>query len=341
VGDAKPTPLTDARAGDVVAAIKSDHLRSGHLYAAGEVAVPDWHRALSTVLSIGLKAQSNRDDAKLSEALHKLVVEDLSLSVSTDQETGAHVLAGQGTLHLRRARETMADDLGVPTVEAPIAPTLRETITRSADVHYRHKKQTGGAGQFADVKLKVSPGQRGDGFTFEQTIHGGSVPKNYIPAVETGARDATDRGPLGFPVVDVHVNLYDGQYHNVDSSDMAFRIAGRGGVREALEKASPVLLEPIYEVRFSVPSIFTGALNPLVSSRRGQVLGFDRETECEGWDLFRVQLPGTALDGLIADLRSITQGVGRYEAAFSHYQELYGKDAEKMIEKRAEMLAEV
>jgi elongation factor G len=191
------------------------------------------------------------------------------------------------------------------------------------------------------VKLKVSPGQRGDGFTFEQTIHGGSVPKNYIPAVETGARDATDRGPLGFPVVDVHVNLYDGQYHNVDSSDMAFRIAGRGGVREALEKASPVLLEPIYEVRFSVPSIFTGALNPLVSSRRGQVLGFDRETECEGWDLFRAQLPGTALDGLIADLRSITQGVGRYEAAFSHYQELYGKDAEKMIEKRAEMLAEV
>jgi elongation factor G len=341
VGDAKPTPLTDARAGDVVAAIKSDHLRSGHLYAAGEVAVPDWHRALSSVLSIGLKAQSNRDDAKLSEALHKLVVEDLSLSVSTDQETGAHVLAGQGTLHLRRARETMADDLGVPTVEAPIAPTLRETITRSADVHYRHKKQTGGAGQFADVKLKVSPGQRGDGFTFEQTIHGGSVPKNYIPAVETGARDATDRGPLGFPVVDVHVNLYDGQYHNVDSSDMAFRIAGRGGVREALEKASPVLLEPIYEVRFSVPSIFTGALNPLVSSRRGQVLGFDRETECEGWDLFRAQLPGTALDGLIADLRSITQGVGRYEAAFSHYQELYGKDAEKMIEKRAEMLAEV
>ena len=166
------------------------------------------------------------------------------------------------------------------------------------------------------------------------------VPRNYIPAVEHGAKDATERGPLGFPVVDIHVTLYDGGAHNVDSSDMAFRIAGRGGVREALEGASPVLLEPIHKVEFSIPSIYTGALNPLVSTRRGQVLGFDRETECEGWDVFRAQLPSTALDGLIAALRSITQGVGRYEAEFSHYQELYGKDAEQMIELRAEMLAE-
>jgi elongation factor G len=340
VGDAKPAQVAEAGAGDVVAAIKSEHLDSGRLYGAGEVATPDWHRALPPLLAIGLKAASDRDDAKLSEALHKLVSEDLSLSVSTDPETGAHVLSGQGNLHLRRAREALTEDLGVPTVEAAIAPTLRETITRKAEVHYRHKKQTGGAGQFADVKLTVAPSSRGEGFTFDQTIHGGSVPKNYIPAVEHGARDATDRGPLGFPVVDIHVTLTDGQHHNVDSSDMAFRIAGRGGVREALEGASPVLLEPLYEVRFSLPSVYTGALNPLVSSRRGQVLGFDRDPEAEGWDVFRAQLPGSAMEGLIADLRSITQGVGRYEAEFSHYQELYGKDADKMIEKRADMLAE-
>jgi len=340
VGEAKPQPLTEVKAGDVVAAIKSDHLDSGHLYGSGPVASPAWHKSLAPLLSVGLKAENSRDDAKLSEALHKLVSEDQSLTVSTDQETGAHVLAGQGTLHLRRAREAMADDLGVSTVEAAIAPTLRETITRKADVHFRHKKQTGGAGQFADVRLTVSPAPRGGGFTFSESIHGGSVPRNYIPAVEAGARDATQRGPLGFPVVDVQVNLYDGQYHNVDSSDMAFKIAGRGGVKEALEQAQPVLLEPIYDVRISVPSVFTGALNPLVSSRRGQVLGFDRESDAEGWDLFRAQLPGTALDGLIADLRSITQGVGRYEAEFSHYHEVYGKDAEKMIEKRAEMLAD-
>ncbi len=340
VGDAKASPLTEAGPGDVVAAIKSEHLESGRLYGAGEVETPAWHRALPPLFSLGLKAEHDRDDAKLSEALHKLVSEDLSLTVSTDTETGAHVLAGQGTLHLRRAREALTEELGVPTVEAVIAPTLRETITRKTDVHFRHKKQTGGAGQFADVKLTVAPASRGGGFSFDQTIHGGSVPKNYIPAVEHGARDATERGPLGFPVVDIRVTLTDGQYHNVDSSDMAFRIAGRGGVRQALEEASPVLLEPIYEVRFSLPSVYTGALNPLVSSRRGQVLGFDRDPDAEGWDVFRAQLPGSAMEGLIADLRSITQGVGRYEAEFSHYQELYGKDADKMIEKRAEMLAD-
>jgi elongation factor G len=340
IGDAKSSAVTQAKAGDVVAAIKSDHLGSGKLYGAGQIETPAWHRTLSPLLTTGLKAANDRDDAKLSEALHKLASEDLSLTVSTDKESGAHVLAGQGVLHLRRARETMVEEFGVATVEAALAPQLRETITRKIDVHYRHKKQTGGAGQFADVKLTVKPGQRGDGFTFDQTIHGGSVPRNYFAAVEAGARDATERGPLGVLVVDIHVPRTDGQYHNVDSSDMAFRLAGRGGVREALADASPVLLEPVYDVRFSVPSVYTGALNPLVSSRRGQVLGFDRETDCEGWDLFRAQLPGTALEGLIADLRSITQGVGRYEAEFSHYQEVYGKDAEKMIELRAGMLAD-
>jgi elongation factor G len=340
VGDAKPAPLGQAKAGDVVAAIKSDHLGSGQLYGAGDVDMPSWHEALTPVFTLGLKAVSDRDDAKLTEALHKLASEDLSLTVSTDQETGAHVLAGQGVLHLRRARETLSGDFGVETAESALAPPLRETITRKADIHFRHRKQSGGSGQFADVKLKVAPAARGEGFSFEQTIHGGSVPRNYFPAVEHGARDATDRGPLGFPVVDVQVNLYDGQHHAVDSSDMAFRIAARGGVREALEGASPVLLEPVYVVKFSVPSIYTGALNPLVSSRRGQVLGFDREADCEGWDLFRAQLPESALEGLIADLRSITQGVGRYEAEFSEYHEVYGKDAERMIEKRAEMLAE-
>ena len=340
VGDAKPAPLEQAEAGDVVGAIKSDHLESGQFYGAGDADTPSWHRALTPVFTMGIKAVSDRDDAKLTEALHKLVSEDLSFSVSTDQETGAHVLAGQGVLHLRRAREVLAGDFGVETVEAALAPPLRETITRKMDVHFRHRKQSGGSGQFADVKLKVAPSSRGEGFSFDQAIHGGSVPRNYFPAVEHGARDATERGPLGFPVVDVQVNLYDGQHHAVDSSDLAFRIAGRGGMREALEGASPVLLEPLYEVTFSIPSVYTGSLNPLVSSRRGQVLGFDRESDFEGWDLFRAQLPGSALDGLIADLRSITQGVGRYQAEFSHYHEVYGKEAERMIEKRAEMLAE-
>jgi elongation factor G len=324
--------------GQIFSAIKSDHLEGGRLYAADEAPAPDWYGPLPPLLRVGIAPAHDKDDAKLSEAIGKVVREDPSLTAEHDSETGAHVLAGQGALHLRRARETIAEAFGVETVEKPLTPPLRETISKSVDVHYRHKKQSGGAGQFADVKLKVGPVARGEGFQFEQTIHGGSVPRNYIPAVETGAREATDRGPLGFPVVDIAVNLYDGQYHSVDSSDMAFRIAARGGVRQALEEAGAVLLEPIYEVRFFVPSVFTGALNPMVSSRRGQVQGFDRVADAEGWDEFRALLPGTALDDLIADLRSITQGVGRYVAAFHHYQELYGRDAEMMIQSRARAL---
>lgn len=325
--------------GQVFSAIKSDHLQGGRLYAADELPAPDWYRPLPPLLRTGIAPASDRDDAKLSEAINKIVSEDPSLTAGHDPETGAHVLSGQGALQLRRAREHIAEAFGVETVERPITPALRETITKPVDVHYRHKKQTGGAGQFADVKIKVAPLARGEGFQFEQTIHGGSVPRNYIPAVEAGAREATDRGPLGFPVVDIAVNLYDGQHHSVDSSDMAFKIAGRGAVRQALEEAGAVLLEPIYEVRFMVPSVFTGSLNPMVSSLRGQVLGFDRVADAEGWDEFRALLPGTALDDLIADLRSITQGVGRYEAAFHHYQELYGRDAETMIQSRARALA--
>lgn len=329
---------TSVAPGQVFSAIKSDHLEGGRLYAGDEVPAPDWYRPLSPLLRAGIVPAHEKDDAKLSEAIGKIVSEDPSLTAEHDPETGAHVLAGQGALHLRRARETIAEAFGVETTERPVTPPLRETITKPVDVHYRHKKQTGGAGQFADIKIKVAPLSRGEGFQFDQTIHGGSVPRNYIPAVEAGAKDATDRGSLGFPVVDVAVTLYDGQHHSVDSSDMAFRIAARGGVRQALDEAGAVLLEPIYEVRFLVPSVFTGALNPLVSSRRGQVLGFDRVADAEGWDEFRALLPGTALDDLIADLRSITQGVGRYEASFHHYQELYGRDADTMIQSRARAL---
>ncbi len=330
---------TDAVApGQFFSAIKSDQLSAGRLYGAEETPAPAWYQPLTPLLSHAIAPVREKDDAKLSEAIAKIIGEDPSLYAGHDTETGAHVLSGQGALHLRRARETLSDVFGVETVEHALTPPLRETITRSVDVHYRHKKQSGGAGQFADVKIKVGPVARGEGFRFDQVIHGGSVPRNYIPAVETGAREATARGPLGFPVVDIAVTLHDGQYHAVDSSDMAFKIAGRGCVRQALEEAGPVLLEPIYEVIFTVPSVFTGSLNPMVSSRRGQVQGFDRLADAEGWDAFRALMPGTALEDLIADLRSITQGVGRFEAEFHHYQELYGRDAETMIESRARAL---
>ncbi|MEM6623225.1 MAG: elongation factor G [Pseudomonadota bacterium] len=327
-----------APAGSVVAAIKSDHLDGGAVLDAEAMPAPAWHRALPPLTRQGIVAENDRDDAKLSEALHKVVAEDASLLLEHDTETGAFVLAGQGAQHLRHARDVLVETFGVPTVEREVTAPLRETMTKPADVHYRHKKQSGGAGQFADVKLTVAPTSRGDGFVFNETIHGGSVPKNYIPAVESGAREATDRGPLGFPVVDIAVTLTDGQYHSVDSSDMAFKIAGRGGVRQALEEGGSVLLEPIYAVSFDVPSVFTGALNPLISSQRGQVLGFDRAADGEGWDVLRALLPGSVLAGLIGDVRSVTQGVGRFDVVFDHYQELYGRDADQLIASRARAL---
>jgi elongation factor G len=215
------------------------------------------------------------------------------------------------------------------------AAAYRETVTRSHETAYRHKKQTGGAGQFADVRLVIAPGERGSGFTFAEVVKGGAVPRNYIPAVEQGAHDAMERGPLGFPVVDVSVTLTDGQAHAVDSSDMAFRIAGRQGTREALKAAGPVLLQPVFRVAIHAPAIFTGSLGPIVSSHAGQVLGFDADPEAKGWETFEALVPGSVLGPLANDVRASTQGVGWFDAAFDHYEELHGKAADRIVQDRA------
>ena len=333
----RPAAISEIDEGGIASAVKSDHLAPGCLYLRDSAADdPEWNRPMQPVWRRTLWAKNDREDVKLSESLHKLAAEDLSLIVDHDQESGLIVVGTQGAQHLRRIQRTLGEVFGVETEAAAISASYQETISRKADIHYRHKKQSGGAGQFADVKMTVEPASRGEGFSFSESIHGGSVPRNYIPAVEHGAKEALNRGPLGFPVVDVKVNLHDGQHHSVDSSDMAFRIAGRGGVSEGLREAQPVLLEPIYEVRFQAPSVFTGALNPMISSLRGQILGFDREANAEGWDEVRALMPGAALEDLINHLRSATQGVGRYEAELSVYQELYGREAEDIVAKRAE-----
>ena len=166
-------------------------------------------------------------------------------------------------------------------------------------------------------------------------VKGGAVPRNYIPAVEAGAHDTMERGPLGFPVLDVAVTLTDGLHHPVDSSDMAFRIAGRRGVAEALKSAGPVLLQPVYRIAIHAPATFTGSLGPIVASHLGQVLGFDADPGAKGWEIFQAIVPGSALGGIANDIRAATQGVGWFEAAFDHYDELHGKAAERIVQERA------
>jgi len=185
------------------------------------------------------------------------------------------------------------------------------------------------------VAVTVRPAVRGEGFSFSEVVKGGAVPRNYIPAVEEGAREALDRGPLGFPVTDLAVTLTDGKHHAVDSNDFAFRTAGRMAVREALAKAGPVLLQPIDRVEIHVPSVYSGAMVSMVSSLKGQVLGFDRDPEFRGWDLFRALLPAASEEDLILALAAATQGTAWHETAFDHYEEIYGREAERISKEYA------
>jgi elongation factor G len=283
------------------------------------------------MLARRITPEQERDDAKLSAALAKLAETDPGLTVAQEEGAGAQLVRVQGPMHLRRLLATLADDFGVRANDEPPAHVWRETASREVHVGHRHRKQTGGAGQFADVKLTLRPNPRGAGFTFDETVKGGAVPRNYIPAVEQGARDALAAGPLGFPVIDVGVTLTDGQHHAVDSSDFAFRAAGRAAVAQALAEAGPVLLQPIEEVAIHAPSIHSGALVSLAATLKGRVLGFERDPEARGWDVFRVQLPGAAREELAQQLRAATHGVGWFEAAFDHFEELYGREADRVV----------
>jgi elongation factor G len=207
----------------------------------------------------------------------------------------------------------------------------KETIRGATEVRGRHKKQSGGHGQFGDVLIAIRPLDRGTGFRFDEKIHGGTVPKQFIPSVETGVADYLQRGPLGFPVVDVAVTLLDGSYHSVDSSDMAFRQAGRLAMSEGLPKCTPVLLEPIMAVDIVVPTDATARVNAIVSQRRGQILGIEAREGWTGWDVVRAHLPESDIADLIVDVRSATAGVGTFEASFHHLAELTGRLAEQVV----------
>src|SRR3954468_6737099 len=325
-----------ATAGDTVALGKLDHAKTGETLSSGKQA-PEQIPGIEPnppVLAIAAAAKERKDDVKLGQALHKLVEEDPSLTVFHNPETHEVVMWGQGEMHLRVAGERLADRFGVGVLTRPPSVGYRETIRKSAVQRGRHKKQSGGHGQFGDVVLDIKPLPRSTGFKFEEKIAGGVVPRNYIPSVEEGVIDGLKHGPLGFPVVDVAVALTDGSYHAVDSSDMAFRIAGRIGVVEALPQCSPVLLEPIHTVEIVCPSEATAKINAILSGRRGQILSFDTRDGWEGWDVVRAKMPESEIGDLIIEVRSATAGVGSFAFKFDHMAELTGKTADQIVAAR-------
>jgi len=327
--------------GDVFATVKSDHLAVPSLLTSDAAAgPPEWTEPPTPMLERILVPGSERDENKLSETLAKLSEADRGLKVMQEEGTGAQLVCAQGPVHLRDLCRTLSDVFHIAVTDRTPSPIYRETISKPSEVHYRHRKQTGGAGQFADVKLSIHPNERGHGFSFGETVKGGVVPRNYIPAVEAGAREAMDKGPLGFQVIDVGVTLTDGQHHTVDSSEYAFRTAAKMGVRQALSEGSAVLMQPVFRSEIHIPSVYSGSLVQIVSALKGQVLGFDRDETAKGWDIFRALVPGGALDELARALRSATQGIGYFSKTFDHFEELYGKEADAIVRAHGTQRAE-
>ncbi len=332
-----------ASLGDVVAFGRMDDVVTGDvLTPSGKV--PDgmavWSAPLTPVYSFAVEAQNRADEVKLTGALQRLHEEDPSLTYRQDIEVHQLLLEGQGEIHLKIAIEKLQSKFGVATrTEKPKVP-YRETIKKSTSQHARFKRQTGGHGMFGDVHVDIKPLPRGAGFAFSDTVVGGNIPKQFIPAVETGAREFLEEGALGFPVVDVSVTLTDGQFHAVDSNEMSFKLAAREAMKKGLPKCAPVLLEPILKVEVDVPSDFTNKVHGLVSGRRGQILGFDAKEGWSGWDTVSVLMPQAEIHDLIIELRTATQGVATYRADFDHLQELSGRDADQVVQAHRTDMAE-
>ena len=325
--------LASAKTGDTVALGKLDEARTGSTLSSVKGGIP----ALvgldvpQPVYALALRSKERKDDVKLSAAIHRISEEDPSLHVDHHQDSSEMVISGHGEMHLRVAVERLEGRNQIPVeCHAPAVP-YRETIRKSTTQRGRHKKQSGGHGQFGDVVLDIKPLPRGTGFQFTDTITGGVVPKQYIPSVEAGVRDYLRSGPLGFPVIDVAVNLADGSYHSVDFSDMAFQLAAKLAMKEGMASCSPVLLEPVMRVEIYTPNDATAKITAIVPQRRGQILGYDARPGWPGWDVVEATMPQSAIGDLIIELRSATAGVASYSSRFDHMAELTGRLADEAM----------
>jgi len=328
------TRQTEAREGETLGFGRLDTIATGDCFAAGKtrpnaiasVAPPE------PVYAFSVRVKDRKDDVRLTSAIHKIIEEDPALTLEHKADMGEMRLLGQGEMHLRVAFERLQSrfQVGVETGKPKVG--YCETIKAPAGARGRHKKQTGGHGQFGDAVIEVRPLPRGEGFAFEDKITGGVVPRQYIPSVEAGVRDYIKRGPLGFPVVDLAVRLTDGSYHTVDSSDAAFQSAAKIAMAEALPKAHPVLLEPILAVEIAIPTEAMSKASGLVTARRGQILGYDTRPGWQGWDVLNAMIPESEIGDLIVELRSATAGVGSFSTKFDHMAELVGRPAEMVLQ---------
>ncbi len=323
--------IPSAKAGEVVGLGRMEEAKTGETLSdsgADDLPKPD---ILPPVYSLTIAAAHRDDEVKLSAALSKVRDEDPAISVGHDEETHELVMRGQGDIHLKIAMDRLLGKYGLEVKSNRPKVPYMEAIRKSVEQHGRHKKQSGGHGQFGDVHLAIKPLPRGSGFEFVDKIVGGAIPRQYIPAVEAGVKEYLNKGPLGFPVVDISVTAFDGQYHAVDSSEIAFKTAARIAMTEGLKQCSPVLLEPILQVDIAAPSEHTPKINAIVSGRRGQILGFDTREGWAGWDVVSAHMPQSELHDLIIELRSATQGTGSYTATFDRLQELTGRLADDVV----------
>ncbi|AKG23721.1 elongation factor G [Calothrix sp. 336/3] len=322
-----------ATAGEIVALSRMEGIRTGDTLAGeGYKKTLPTANQLEPVFALAIAPEKRNDEVKLSSAIAKLLEEDPSLHWEQHGDTHEVILWGQGEIHLQVALDRLRRKYNLPmTTHLPQVP-YKETIRKpSVSVHGRYKHQSGGHGQFGDVFLDIQPLPRGEGFNFKETIVGGVVPKQYIPGVETGVREFLAHGPLGFPVVDVGVTLTNGSYHNVDSSEQAFKQAARLAMQTGLPQCQPTLLEPIIKLQINTPSDFTSKVLQLLSGRRGQILGYEGRNDWQGWDYISAYLPQAEMQNFIVELRSLTLGVGSFHWEYDHLQEVPDKLAERIL----------
>jgi elongation factor G len=283
------------------------------------------------VIQLAIEPKSKQDQEKLGVAINKLVNEDPTLRVSTDQETGQTILAGMGELHLEIIVDRMKREFGVEANVGKPQVAYRETIRASAEGHGRHVRQSGGKGQFGECWIRIEPLEEGKGFEFENKIVGGTIPKEYIPAIEKGIVERLEGGLIaGFPMSDLKVQVFDGSYHDVDSSEMAFKIAGSKGIQDAVAKAKPVLLEPIMSVEVVVPDEYMGPVNGDLISRRGRLEGMEMRGTTQ---MIKSMVPLSEMFGYATELRSRTQGRGSFTMHFGRYEEVPANLATEIISK--------